>query len=356
MKKIMVGLSGGVDSAVTALLLKKQGYEVTGVFMQNWEVDNQDPYCTAEKDLLDAKAAADKIGIPLLTVNFAHEYWHQVFQHCLDEFAAGRTPNPDVLCNREIKFKALLDYALEQGADMLATGHYARVRRSENGYELLRGIDSTKDQSYFLYLLNQHALSHALFPLGELKKTDVRQIAHEASLPNAHKKDSTGICFIGERKFSDFLKEFMLATPGDIKTEDGKIIGKHTGLMFYTLGQRKGLMIGGLQDSSEQAWYVIDKDLKNNVLIVGQGHDHPRLQSTTLKGEQLHWQAKQLPVLPYQCVARTRYHQPDHSCTLESTDGDKFFVRFDKPLRAITPGQSVVFYKDEICLGGGIII
>lgn len=355
MKKIIVGLSGGVDSAVTALLLKNQGYDVTGVFMQNWEVDNDDPHCSAEKDLSDAKAAADHIGIPLETVNFAHEYWHKVFQHCLDEFAVGRTPNPDVLCNREIKFKALLDYALENGAEQLATGHYACITNHNNEFQLLKGKDPLKDQSYFLYMLNQHALSHALFPLGKLEKSSVRKIANDAGLPNANKKDSTGICFIGERKFSDFLNEFMLAQPGEIKTLEGKTVGTHNGLMFHTLGQRKGLKIGGLKDASEAAWYVVDKDIPNNILIIGQGQDHPRLFSKMLDGEGWHWHSKTLPVLPFACQARTRYHQKNYDCQITHLDGKRFNVEFIEPLRAITPGQSVVFYKEEACLGGGVI-
>lgn len=355
MKKVTVGLSGGVDSAVAALLLKQQGYDVTGVFMQNWEVDNDDPYCSAEKDLYDAKAVADHIGIPLVTVNFAHEYWHNVFQHCLDEFSAGRTPNPDVLCNREIKFKALLDYALEQGANYLATGHYARLRYHNSEYQLLKGKDPVKDQSYFLYLLNQHAFSHTLFPLGELEKSEVRKIAKNAGLPNANKKDSTGICFIGERKFDDFLNEFMLSQPGNIKTMDGKIVGKHKGLMFYTLGQRKGLQIGGLKDASEDAWYVIDKELDTNTLIIGQGHDHPRLFSHFLSANHWHWHAKTPPTLPFACEARTRYHQSNYDCQITYLENDTFHVEFIEPLRAITPGQSVVFYKEAVCLGGGII-
>ena len=356
MKKVIVGLSGGVDSSVAALLLKQQGYHVTGIFMQNWEIDNDDPYCSAEKDLSDAKAAADHIGITLETINFAHEYWHNVFQHCLDEFAAGRTPNPDVLCNREIKFKALLDYALQQGADYLATGHYARVVKNNNEYQLLTGKDPIKDQSYFLYMLNQHALSHALFPLGELEKTTVRKIAKEAGLPNAAKKDSTGICFIGERKFSEFLNEFMLAQPGDIKTLEGKTVGQHNGLMFHTLGQRKGLQIGGLKEANEAAWYVVDKDISKNILYVGQGHHHPRLMSCYLEGREWHWHAKTLPKLPFHCEARTRYHQQNHRCAITTLSDSHFHVTFDEPLRAITPGQSVVFYQGERCLGGGIIM
>lgn len=356
MKKVIVGMSGGVDSAVAALLLKQQGYEVVGVFMQNWEVDNDDPYCSAEKDLSDAKAAADHIGIPLETVNFTHEYWHNVFQHCLDEFAAGRTPNPDVLCNREIKFKALLNYTLKQGADYLATGHYARIAKNNDEIQLLKGKDSIKDQSYFLYMLDQYALSHALFPLGELEKNQVREIAKNAGLPNAEKKDSTGICFIGERKFSEFLNEFLLAQPGDIKTLDNTIVGKHNGLMFHTLGQRKGLHIGGLKKANEQAWYVAKKDIPNNILYIAQGHDHPALFSKMLIAEEWHWHSKKQPVLPFSCQARTRYHQPNYDCQITHLDANNCRVEFSEPLRAITPGQSIVFYKEEVCLGGGIIL
>ena len=355
MSKITVGLSGGVDSAVAALLLKQQGHAVSGIFMQNWEVDNDDPYCSAEQDLRDAKAAADHIGIPFETVNFSTAYWENVFQHCLDEFSAGRTPNPDVLCNREIKFKVLLDYVLDNGADYLATGHYANIGDDNHEYQLIRGNDKIKDQSYFLYLLNQHALKYATFPLGKLDKTEVRKIAQTAGLPNHNKKDSTGICFIGERKFSAFLNEFLLHQPGEIKTVDGQVVGRHNGLMFYTLGQRKGLEIGGLKEASDAAWYVVEKDMDNNVLIIGQGHDHPRLFSSQLIGEQWHWHSGTQPSLPFSCQAKTRYHQADHDCHIVARNEQQFQVKFDQPLRAITPGQSIVFYKNNVCLGGGII-
>lgn len=354
MSKIIIGLSGGVDSAVATLLLKQQGHDLQGVFMQNWEVDNDDPYCRAEQDLTDAKAVADHLDIPFETVNFSKDYWNRVFQHCLDEFSIGRTPNPDVLCNREIKFKAFLEYALDRGADYLATGHYARITHNNN-YQLHKGKDDNKDQSYFLHVLGQNELSQSLFPLGHMNKTEVRRIAKESGLPNYNKKDSTGICFIGERKFKDFLNEFLLAKPGDIKTPNGKKLGKHDGLMFYTLGQRKGLNIGGQKNTKQDAWYVLDKDIDNNVLIIGQGHDHPMLYSTQLTGKQLHWISDEKPNTPFECNAKTRYRQSDQSCCITTLDDQHFQVTFKEAQRAITPGQSIVFYRDSICLGGGII-
>lgn len=354
-KKIIVGLSGGVDSSVAALLLKQQGYDVTGVFMQNWNARPDDPHCTAEQDLSDAKSVADILNIPFHVVNFSKEYWDRVFSHCLDEFHAGRTPNPDIWCNKEIKFKSFLNHALALGADFVATGHYANVIFSAGSYHLLRGDDRNKDQSYFLYTLGQHELSHALFPLAHLPKPEVRLMAEQAGLVNYNKKDSTGICFIGERNFKEFLQEFILGQPGLIQTTEGKIVGKHDGLMFYTLGQRKGLLIGGLNDYSEDAWYVVDKDIKNNVLIVGQGHNHPRLLSSSLMATDLHWVLGTAPQAPLQCVARTRYHQADQACTIHQADND-VRVQFETPQRAITPGQSVVFYLGNECLGGGIIV
>ncbi len=354
-KKIIVGLSGGVDSTVAALLLKEQGHTVLGVFMQNWEAPDDDPHCTAEQDLTDAKAACDRLNIPLEVVNFSKEYWDTVFQYCLDEFHAGRTPNPDIWCNKEIKFKCFLDYAVAKGADCVATGHYAKVEQHVDGFHLLKARDSTKDQSYFLYTLGQYELAHTLFPLAELTKPEVRAIAEKAGFINHNKKDSTGICFIGERNFKAFLQEFILAQPGEIYTVDGDLIGKHDGLMFYTLGQRKGLNIGGLSDYSEAAWYVVDKDLKANRLIVGQGHNHPRLFSSTLNCSDLHWVLGKAPNLPLNCFARTRYHQPDQACTLTALDKQSLQVTFKTPQRAITPGQSVVFYRDGECLGGGTI-
>lgn len=356
--KIVVGLSGGVDSAVAALRLVEQNHDVTGLFMQNWQADKDDPYCSAEQDLSDARAVCDKLGIPFKVINFSKQYWDNVFQYCLDEFSAGRTPNPDIWCNKEIKFKVFLEHALSLGADFIATGHYAKICKASPDDSLLlcRANDQQKDQSYFLYTLGQHELAHSLFPLAELEKPEVRKIAQQAGFINHNKKDSTGICFIGERNFKEFLSEFLLAQPGDIKTVEGEIVGRHDGLMFYTLGQRKGLQIGGRKNSSDTPWYVVEKDLTHNELIIGQGHDHPLLYSSRLTCSQLHWVTRQSPPSPLRCTAKTRYHQLDYACTLTQIDQETWQVDFDEPLRAITPGQSVVFYLDEICLGGGIII
>lgn len=350
---VIVGLSGGVDSAVAALFLKEKGYKVEGVFMRNWQVD--DPHCQAEQDLTDARSICDKLQIPFRTVNFAQEYWDKVFQYFLDEYSAGRTPNPDILCNKEIKFKAFLDYALDLGADYIATGHYARCEKNSNNYELLKAKDANKDQTYFLYTLNQQQLSHSLFPIGELEKPEVRKIAKENGFINHNKKDSTGICFIGERKFKEFLNEYLLAQPGNIEALDGKVIGKHQGLMFYTIGQRKGLGIGGTKNAEEEAWYVIDKDIKRQVLIVGQGHDHPQLFKKTLTCKQLHWVAGTSPETNFSCYAKTRYRQQEQECFVKQISNDQYEVEFTQPSWAVTPGQSIVFYQDEVCLGGGII-
>lgn len=355
-KKIIVGLSGGVDSAVTALLLKQQGHEVIGVTMQNWETDNDDPFCSAEQDLDDAYAVSKKIGIPFQTINFAKEYWQNVFQYCLDEFAKGRTPNPDIWCNKEIKFKVFLQHALALGADYLATGHYVQTAKQDEQFLLQKGNDPNKDQSYFLYTLGQKELQHALFPVGSLAKAEVRKIADQYQLPNATKKDSTGICFIGERKFKDFLSEFLLAKPGEMQTPEGKLLGKHDGLMYYTLGQRKGLLIGGRQDASDQPWFVVDKNVSENILIVAQGEDHPLLYKSELICNDCHWVSGSAPKTPLQLMAKTRYRQADQECQLQQITDDQFKVTFNKPQRAITPGQSVVFYHNEICLGGGIIL
>lgn len=353
--KIIVGISGGVDSAVTALLLKQQGHEVTGIFMQNWEAERDDPHCTSEQDLSDARAICDQIGIPLTTVNFAKQYWDQVFQYCLDEFALGRTPNPDIWCNREIKFNVFLKHALSLGADKLATGHYARIEHNDN-FELLRGLDSNKDQTYFLYALDQQQLSNSLFPIGTLHKPDVRKIAQDFGLINYAKKDSTGICFIGNRNFKQFLKEFLLAQPGDMETPEGKKVGRHDGVIYYTLGQRKGLNIGGLQDHSEQPWYVLAKDTKRNVLIVGQGFDHSLLYSQTLVCNNMHWVSGHAPNTPLTLGAKMRHRQPDQACHIKQLDKDTFEVSYETAQRANTPGQSVVFYQGERCLGGGTIL
>lgn len=356
-KKIAIGLSGGVDSAVAALLLKEEGHDLFGIFMQNWQPDTYDPYCTAEKDIQDAKAVCDKLDIPFHVVNFAQEYWDRVFQYCLDELAKGRTPNPDIWCNREIKFNVFLKYARELGADCIATGHYARVIKKGNQYQLHKGKDAAKDQSYFLYALNQFALKHAYFPLGELEKPVVRGLAKRAEFKNAEKKDSTGICFIGERKFKSFLEEFMLSQPGAIETDKGDIIGKHDGLMFYTVGQRQGLNIGGVKGAKDAPWYVLRKDVKRNMLIVGQGERHSALYAKQLIFDQATWINEKTPHLPLSCVAKIRYRQKDQSCVLSASKKKaEFQVKFEKAQRAITPGQSIVFYQNDRCLGGGIIV
>lgn len=355
-KKVIVGMSGGVDSSVSAWLLQQQGYQVTGLFMKNWEEDDDTEYCSAAADLADAQAVCDKLGIELLTVNFAAEYWDNVFALFLEEYKAGRTPNPDILCNKEIKFKAFLEYAAEDlGADYIATGHYVRRRDINGTTQLLRGLDGNKDQSYFLYTLSHDQVAQSLFPVGELEKPEVRRIAEELDLITAKKKDSTGICFIGERKFRDFLARYLPAKPGPIITVDGQEIGQHDGLMYHTLGQRKGLRIGGTRDGSEEPWYVVDKDVENNLLIVAQGHEHPRLMSVGLIAQQLDWVSREPLAQPVRCVVKTRYRQEDIPCTVTPLGEDKISVRFDIPVAAVTPGQSAVFYQDEVCLGGGII-
>lgn len=348
-------MSGGVDSSVSALLLLQQGYQVEGLFMKNWEEDDTDTYCSASQDVADAQAVCDKLGIKLHTVNFAAEYWDGVFEHFLTEYKAGRTPNPDILCNREIKFKAFLDYAMALGADYIATGHYTRRAFVNGKWQLLKGLDPNKDQSYFLYTLGQAQLAKSLFPVGELPKAEVRRIAAEAGFVNSAKKDSTGICFIGERKFKEFLSRYLPAQPGDIETETGKVIGRHQGLMYYTIGQRKGIGIGGLKNAAEEPWFVLEKDLNRNVLIVGQGHDNPRAFTNQLVCSQLHSVAGEAPTMPLKCAAKTRYRQPDQNCEIIHLADNRYQVNFVEPQRAITPGQSVVFYQADICLGGGII-
>ena len=358
-KHVIVGMSGGVDSSVAALLLIEQGYRVEGLFMKNWDEDDGTEYCTAKADLADAQAVCDRIGIKLHTANFAAEYWDRVFEHFLAEYQAGRTPNPDILCNKEIKFKAFLDYAIVLGADYIATGHYARARQNGDGIaQLLKGLDPNKDQSYFLHAVGGAQIAKTLFPVGELPKPAVREIARKHGLVTHDKKDSTGICFIGERRFKDFLQRYLPAQPGIIEDVDGRALGEHHGLMYHTIGQRQGLGIGGVHGAGEQPWYVVEKDLARNVLVVAQGTDHPRLFKQALRLSEIHWISGTAPALPHRLKAKTRYRQPDQDCTLEAV-ADGFVVHFDVPQRAVTPGQSCVFYDaandGEVCLGGAVI-
>jgi len=350
---VIVGMSGGVDSSVTALLLKQQGYQVSGIFMQNWEDD--DEHCTARQDYRDAASVAATLGIELSTVNFAEEYWERVFEHFLAEYSAGRTPNPDILCNKEIKFKAFLNHAHRQGADAIATGHYVCSGGDSDQVQLHRGKDNNKDQSYFLYTLNQDQLRPSLFPVGSMDKPDVRRLAQEAGFHVHSKKDSTGICFIGERKFSEFLGEYLPAQPGDIVSDSGEILGRHNGLMFYTLGQRQGLGIGGQSDAREDPWYVLGKELSENRLVVGQGHNHPMLFRDVLSAHDLHWVNSKAPAEAFRCTAKVRYRQHDQKAQVTVNSDDTLTIRFDEPVRAATPGQSLVLYQGENCLGGGII-
>ncbi len=361
-QRIVVGLSGGVDSAVTALLLKQQGHEVVGIFMKNWEDDDDDEYCSTKQDFIDAAAVADVIGIDIEHVNFAADYKDRVFAEFLREYQAGRTPNPDILCNAEIKFKAFLDHAMRLGADKIATGHYARVRHNPGTglHELLKGVDASKDQSYFLHRLTQAQLSQTLFPVGEIEKTEVRRLADEAGLPNARKKDSTGICFIGERPFREFLNRYIAKAPGPIKTDAGRKIGQHQGLSFYTLGQRQGLGIGGIKDKGAQRgggdhapWFVALKDMAHNTLWVVQGHDHPWLLSSQLQADDLSWIAGSPPPAGT-FHAKTRYRQQDAACHLSWPDA-QMQLDFPEAQWAVTPGQSAVLYDGEVCLGGGVI-
>lgn len=353
-KKVIVGMSGGVDSSVSAWLLKEQGYQVEGLFMKNWEQDDQDGYCAAAEDLADAQSVCDRLGIPLHAVNFAKTYWDQVFAYFLEEYQQGRTPNPDVLCNKEIKFKAFLNHALRLGADFIATGHYAKVNHRPEGAWLMKAKDRNKDQTYFLHAIEQSALARTLFPVGGMFKDEVRTIAREQGFLNANKKDSTGICFIGERRFKTFLQEYILAQPGEIQDLSGKRLGRHDGLMYYTLGQRQGLGIGGVKNAADEPWYVIDKDLEQNILYVAQG-EHPRLYSQGLSCGPIHWLLEYQPELPLTCHAKVRYRQEDQACVISPFDGKQHHIMFAQPQRAVTPGQFIVFYDKNHCLGGAVI-
>ena len=347
-------MSGGVDSSVAALMLIEAGYRVEGLFMKNWEEDDGTEYCTAKEDLSDAQSVADQLGIRLHSANFAAEYWDGVFDHFLSEYRAGRTPNPDILCNREIKFRAFLDYATQLGADLIATGHYVQTDSVGGTTRLRKGTDSNKDQSYFLHQVDHQALCRSLFPVGNVDKALVREKAASAGFVTARKKDSTGICFIGERRFRDFLKQYLPAQPGPIVSVDGDELGEHEGLMYHTIGQRQGLGIGGLANRPESPWYVVDKQVADNVLVVAQGNEHPALFKTQLTAAHVIWVSGEPPSLPLHCHAKIRYRQADQPC-LVSASGTAIQVTFTKPQRAVTPGQSVVFYEGDICLGGGVI-
>jgi tRNA-specific 2-thiouridylase len=354
-QRIVVGLSGGVDSAVAAWLLKREGHEVVGIFMKNWEDDDTDEYCTSRQDLIDAAAVADVIGIEIEAVNFAREYRERVFAHFLSDYQAGRTPNPDVLCNSEIKFNAFLDHALSLGAERIATGHYAQLERADDGVRLLKAADGAKDQSYFLHRLDQRQLDRTLFPVGHLTKSAVRAIAREQRIPTYAKKDSTGICFIGERPFRDFLARYLPKTPGPIETADGRVVGRHQGLAYYTLGQRQGLGIGGRRGADESAWFVAGKDLARNVLTVVQGRDDPSLYAQALEVDAMHWIANRSPLSGSRLAAKTRYRMADAPCRLDRVDSGRWRAGFDAPQWAPTPGQYLVLYDGDVCLGGGAI-
>jgi len=353
--KVIVGMSGGVDSSVAALLLQAQGVAIEGLFMQNWEEDERQGPCRAEADRKDALAVCGRLGIRFHHRNFAAEYWQDVFTHFVAEYRVGRTPNPDILCNREIKFRTFLDHARELGASHIATGHYARIRSRDGRYELLRGVDSSKDQSYFLYTLGQQQLAHTLFPIGELPKTEVRRLAADAALPTHAKKDSTGICFIGERDFRDFLGQYLPARTGELVDPAGVVLGEHHGAFFYTLGQREGLNLGGVRGRAQAPWFVVGKDIARNRVIVDQGHDNVLLQSSRLLTEAPDWVAGLAPERHFRCTAKTRYRQSDQPCTVTVRDDGRLQVSFSEPQRAVTPGQSLVLYQDEVCLGGAVI-
>jgi len=353
--KIMVAMSGGVDSSVSALLLQRQGLDIAGMFMKNWEEDDRFGECSAAEDAADARAVAESMGLLLHTRNFATEYWENVFEEFLSEYRAGRTPNPDILCNREIKFKTFLEHAEQLGADKIATGHYVRSDYKDGQHRLLRGIDHNKDQSYFLYAVGHRQLAKTLFPVGELEKPKVRELAEKAGFNVFDKKDSTGICFIGERNFTAFLSEYLPAQPGEIRTADEQVIGEHQGLMFHTLGQRQGLGIGGVKGYPEAPWYVLHKDMENNVLYIGQGHEHPWMLSTRLEASQLAWVSGTAPEAGSSLTAKVRYRQQDQAVTIEQIDTNRMQIKFQRAQRAVTPGQSAVLYDGDICLGGGII-
>lgn len=349
--RVVVGMSGGVDSSVAALMLKNQGYDVVGIFMKNWDDTDEFGVCTATEDYNDVIAVCNQIGIPYYAVNFEKQYWDKVFTYFLDEYKAGRTPNPDVMCNKEIKFKAFLEHAVSLGADYLATGHYAQVEYRDGEYKMLRGIDENKDQTYFLNQLNQSQLEKVMFPLGGIDKKQVREMAKEAGLATATKKDSTGICFIGERNFKEFLSNYLPAQPGEMQTLEGETMGKHDGLMYYTIGQRHGLGIGGSGDP----WFVVGKDLKKNILYVGQGFENEKLYSTSINAVNVSWVSDQQPGAEFKCTAKFRYRQADNKVTVKVKKDGNVEVVFDEPIRSVTPGQAVVFYDGEVCLGGGTI-
>lgn len=353
--KVIVGMSGGVDSSVAAWLLLEQGYQVEGLFMKNWEQDDTEEYCAAAKDLADASAVCTQLNIPLHTVNFAKEYWDSVFTHFLSEYKNGRTPNPDVLCNKEIKFKAFLQHALNLGADFIATGHYAKVEKKNGLGYLYKSKDRDKDQTYFLHAIEPSALAQTLFPVGAYLKSEIRAFAEKLNLVTQAKKDSYGICFIGERRFKSFLNEYMLAKPGDIQSASRQVIGRHDGLMFYTLGQRQGLKIGGVANTDDAPWYVIEKELKTNTLIVAQGKHHPKLYAQGLICGPIHWLHDNKDSFPLTCYAKTRYRQTEQPCIISPKDDEKHYVMFSSPQRAITPGQYIVFYEKNQCLGGAVI-
>ncbi|WP_373563505.1 tRNA 2-thiouridine(34) synthase MnmA [Bombilactobacillus bombi] len=353
-KRVVVGMSGGVDSSVSALLLKQQGYDVIGLFMKNWDDTDDSGVCTATEDYEDVAKVAQQIGIPYYSVNFEKEYWNRVFEYFLDEYKKGRTPNPDVMCNKEIKFRAFLDYALKLDADYIAMGHYAQIERDQSGLvHLLRGADANKDQTYFLSTVNQEQLQKSIFPIGHLQKPQVRQIAEQAGLATAKKKDSTGVCFIGERNFRKFLSEFLPAQPGKMLTPDGQEMGSHAGLMYYTIGQRSGLGLGG-NSTSNDPWFVVGKDLKKNILYVDQGFDNPLLYANSLEASDISFIVP-MPESKFHCTAKFRYRQKDTGVTVQLLDHGQVHVDFDEPVRAITPGQEVVFYQGQECLGGATI-